>query len=409
MLANLLPGFRDLRAPLAAGYLWLAAIWVWFAHVLPSSPNEATGFLKRVYELAGAAGRPAIGIALSFTAYLLGVLMTEIVGRILQFPIIILHRLGKYLMYYARRGGAAIAEVLPGILFFFPSLRGSRLRLNPVTDEVHEIIINELDSKYQDDEAFRAQVRDHLTEPFVENLSGKILFGPSNRDDILRMASEQSYIRRDLMAAVIDTYEHTFEVNNDLGYVPARIIEEKPKIFERYDQLRSEGEFRIAVSFPIAILIIALMRQTGLHIVLGLLFICAAALLWLQGGRKHTAATLQLTQAIRTNPADSPPLDRMKKGTIHWLSEPKELRPTPLGFSWTHKPRINDGLIAPEPGKPIEEDSTAAESEGVGDTRDGEGGARHSVTEAFKGQAEIDGQKLSEVARSDDPGGASGV
>ena len=57
MLASLLPGLRDLRAPLAAGYVWLAAGWLYFAPQLPASVNEADGVLKDIYRVADA-GNP---------------------------------------------------------------------------------------------------------------------------------------------------------------------------------------------------------------------------------------------------------------------------------------------------------------------------------------------------------------
>lgn len=39
MLASLLPGLRDLRTPLAAGYIWLVAVWVALEPRIPNSPD----------------------------------------------------------------------------------------------------------------------------------------------------------------------------------------------------------------------------------------------------------------------------------------------------------------------------------------------------------------------------------
>ena len=314
MLTNLLPGFRDLRAPLAAGYLWLATVWVWFAQNLPGSPSDATGFLKKVYELAGVAGRPAIGIALSFAAYLIGAMATEISNRLLRAPIRSIQRLGGYLGY---RGGNIYKR-----LSIFRRPMESHPSFNPITDEVHELVLNELDSKYQDDPMFREQIYNHLSEAFFNDLKRRWGTELETVEDVKRMVDEESYYRELLITTLIDTLSHSFEITRDLRYVPERIIEKKQKIFERYDQLRSEGEFRTAVAVPLIFLIIALIRQTSLHIVFGLLFIFAAILLLLQGNGKYTAAQLQLAQAIRAEPADSPPLDRMSKGAIKWLNEP---------------------------------------------------------------------------------------
>ena len=73
MLASLLPGVRELRAPLAAGYLWLVALWVAFAPRL-SEITSTEGVYRDIYNLGRAVGRPAIVIASGFVAYLIGTL-----------------------------------------------------------------------------------------------------------------------------------------------------------------------------------------------------------------------------------------------------------------------------------------------------------------------------------------------
>jgi hypothetical protein len=74
MLLNLLPGLRDLRAPLAAGYLWLAAGWLYFAPELPASVNEAWGVLKDIYRVIQASSPVAVAAGLTFVAYVIGIL-----------------------------------------------------------------------------------------------------------------------------------------------------------------------------------------------------------------------------------------------------------------------------------------------------------------------------------------------
>ena len=68
MLANLLPGLRDLRAPLAAGYLWLAAGWLYLAPQLPASANDATGVMKDIYRVVDASEPVTIAAGLTFVA-----------------------------------------------------------------------------------------------------------------------------------------------------------------------------------------------------------------------------------------------------------------------------------------------------------------------------------------------------
>ncbi|MGW5689140.1 hypothetical protein [Nonomuraea sp. NPDC003754] len=77
MLANLVPGIRDLRAPLAAGYLWLVVAWLTWARHLPT-PDKATDLLADAYRLGSTAGLPAVGVALSFAAYIIGLFSTSV-------------------------------------------------------------------------------------------------------------------------------------------------------------------------------------------------------------------------------------------------------------------------------------------------------------------------------------------
>ncbi|MGV0774538.1 hypothetical protein [Mycolicibacterium smegmatis] len=70
ILASALPGFRDLRAPLTAGYLWLVFLWIWLKPDLTARPtNELAG---AVYDLGKAAGPIWVGLAVGIVAYLIG-------------------------------------------------------------------------------------------------------------------------------------------------------------------------------------------------------------------------------------------------------------------------------------------------------------------------------------------------
>jgi hypothetical protein len=72
MLATLLPGIRDLRTPLATGYLWLVALWLVVHNHVPKSLHEAHGPLRSLYELGGILGQGALVAAVSFIAYIMG-------------------------------------------------------------------------------------------------------------------------------------------------------------------------------------------------------------------------------------------------------------------------------------------------------------------------------------------------
>ena len=83
LLTNLLPGLRELRAPLTAGYLWLTFIWLLVAEDLPEQA-PITGLLSAIYRLIDALGPVSAAIATSLVAYLIGAVSETLFDAILR-------------------------------------------------------------------------------------------------------------------------------------------------------------------------------------------------------------------------------------------------------------------------------------------------------------------------------------
>ena len=64
VLVSLLPGLRELRAPLAAGYLWLVSAFLLAAPHVPER-DLAEGIVEDLYSLEGVATALGVGIAVS--------------------------------------------------------------------------------------------------------------------------------------------------------------------------------------------------------------------------------------------------------------------------------------------------------------------------------------------------------
>jgi hypothetical protein len=79
VLANILPGLREIRGPLAAGFLWLLLGWLSF-HDRVASPSGAIGELV---DLGGLVSDAALAVAASFVAYLIGSFSEDVFGRAL--------------------------------------------------------------------------------------------------------------------------------------------------------------------------------------------------------------------------------------------------------------------------------------------------------------------------------------
>lgn len=70
ILASALPGFRDLRAPLTAGYLWLFLLWMVIKPDISKRPTNSV--IGSVYDLAKDAGPIWLGLGVGVAAYLVG-------------------------------------------------------------------------------------------------------------------------------------------------------------------------------------------------------------------------------------------------------------------------------------------------------------------------------------------------
>jgi hypothetical protein len=77
VLASVLPGVRELRAPLVAGYLWLLLLWLVVGGRFPSADESKPVALDRLYDLASVISAIGLAAAASIAAYLLGSLAVE--------------------------------------------------------------------------------------------------------------------------------------------------------------------------------------------------------------------------------------------------------------------------------------------------------------------------------------------
>jgi hypothetical protein len=80
MLTSLLPGARQVRAPLAAGYLWLLLLWLIWGDELPDREGQdrASGAIGQLYDLEPVISDLGIAAVASVVAYLVGSLLIGI-------------------------------------------------------------------------------------------------------------------------------------------------------------------------------------------------------------------------------------------------------------------------------------------------------------------------------------------
>jgi hypothetical protein len=78
MLGNVLPGLRELRAPLAAGYLWLVTLWLVWGDKVPTGNERKAPPLDRLYRLEPIVSSVGLAIVASVAAYVVGSIAIDI-------------------------------------------------------------------------------------------------------------------------------------------------------------------------------------------------------------------------------------------------------------------------------------------------------------------------------------------
>jgi hypothetical protein len=103
---------RQVRAPLAAGYLWLLTAWI-IIHDKVASEKEAEGALAAVYDVRGAASTVSVAIGASFAAYVVGSLTETLASRVTGLESALSSSAGDSLEEIVARRVREIADLRP--------------------------------------------------------------------------------------------------------------------------------------------------------------------------------------------------------------------------------------------------------------------------------------------------------
>jgi hypothetical protein len=357
LLGSLLPGLRELRAPLAAGYLWVFLCWLLFADRLPDDAASASSPLREVYELAALTGPVGLAVAASFAAYLIGILSVAVfrfAGRAASYA-------SSYVFREILRGGTSLFNRLPrraGSMRGFASVGnrlwrvqerlGQRVQSTQVWNSIAwGMAVTVLARRFSTNTGFRRRV----VESFEYNLKTAVLEGPEVRwiggiskalqEEFQTLQSDQSEsgleaarraVEIDLWPKLTDIAEFdrrlakhivstayqfsprslgwTLDLENDLRLAPAQLAVSAPPAYDRWDRLEGEAEFRFAVVPPMAMLVALGWERGWLHPLLSILLLIPLAVLLLLGTQNAQRAREQLVAAIEARVIDS---DAFKK------------------------------------------------------------------------------------------------
>lgn len=261
MLTSVLPGLRELRTPLACGYMWLVAAWLAFSNHLPQTRPSA-GLAASIWKLGAHVGRPATLAAVTFAAYL--------IGAILEFDPIALWR---------SRGIPSATSLLrtirvPGATIEF----GKTLEQAEADDGSDSEIVSGADLNPQDQER---------TAPDAS---------PASSTDI---ESETQRVIRSL-----DSLRSTMSGRLGLETMQAfatALQASSAELFGRYDRLQAEASLRLNITAPLTALLELVIWQSSLlvwiKIPLSLVPVSLAAILLRQSLLRVRSANQVLIRA----------------------------------------------------------------------------------------------------------------
>lgn len=294
LLASVLPGLRQLRAPLASGYLWLLAAGLALAELIPKPAAAQAGILRDVYDAAAAAGHSAITVAATFTAYLVGVLSVQATTVLLP-TLRVLPKL-RVLRKQAPIGSRTRPETT------VPSAAGQRM--------LREAVLDQLAARYDKDPELEAKLAETRARCGAQ---GEL---------------SDSAIRRAMLDVRFDIDAYARNLERDLPLMPLRLLgeEKEREIYGEFDRRRAEAEFRAAVALPLAALVVVIAVRTSAW---WLLALAGPALLVLEARRQATAAADILAESIRARAPHSPALDHVRAGPLQertgWVTRAADL------------------------------------------------------------------------------------
>ncbi len=292
MFASLLPGFREIRTPLTVGYAWLAALWLGVGYRV-AMPKNSHGVLADVYRIGHAIGPVAAGIVASIGAYLIGVVTTSLTLRTTDL-------LGNALR--RTRFGALTPE---------------QRRRNLVRPVIEQAVVERLAQRYQNDAEFRQEVWSRISAPHPD-------LAPKSQAWFRRgrRPTDQSELdwdaRREVLRQLVDIGGIVDSIESELDYIALRLRGRNDAMYDEYDRLEAEADFRVAMFPPVTA---AFGILTGRAHPVWLLGVAAAITLLYVSAGARTKAGRMIGGALAASSIDDEALTRLDSMPVHFVDE----------------------------------------------------------------------------------------
>lgn len=333
-LASAIPGLRDIRAPLLAGYAWLLFAWL----VLKPEPGltDATGLMENVVGLAETVGPVATAAGVSVIAYLIGALQLgflSFVGGVWGSGLGLWHHWRSAVAfqrspedrtrfpYYEHPDDGALLKP-GGVWTSRPFSRtmtmlGEMLKPHFMRDAASrkgEAIFEQEErdrfdyaiSKWRNHDEPEGRLECHRL--VLRALPPDFFPGvPQVRRKLERSLTD---LEADDASQLLNDLQGLRRALSDEPRQPRLLLGEKPTLFGEADRLRSEAELRQSIAPPIVALIGLLIIEVGSWCFVLLL---APYLLYRQARAQESESRALVYEAISNDKVPSPALARLKQ------------------------------------------------------------------------------------------------
>jgi hypothetical protein len=294
VLVNILPGLRELRAPLAAGYVWLLVGWLAFRGSF-ATPEPARDFLDEFSAVGEAA-------ALSFGAYMVGALLSD--GLAPFWDWLRRERLSVRLDRWLRDEHRSIETCKQLFGHFDYGASGAPPGFRAETElGSGTVALPDAQANLWRGEATCAAV--HVARNVAQEPLSRRGIETINRLAIPRWVSEPGARQVDLASLIKSVEKRVGSIAGELDIARFRLLSEERDLSNEVDRLRGEGQFRLALAAPLSALAVTLSITEHSAWAWGLLAMVALA--W-QGMDRLEDGGDRVVEALRAGKVSIPSL-----------------------------------------------------------------------------------------------------
>ena len=288
LLASALPGFRDIRAPLVAGYLWLVLVWIVLKPDIAAAPTNEV--MRTVYDLATIVGPIWVGLAVSVAAYLIGSISHAISPAVLL------------ITESLRASTVVIIELLLSMISR-PMTAVARLRRNGIRAAFSWKGFQALWVTDDPASRFGNKVANFLTwntsaEPI--GYENRLIEKEMQRAELVLSDLREKVPIRDYRQYVKRVYTRrqvaVAGLKAEMSLPATVLVGKEPELFTEVDRLKAESQFRLAIVPPLVGLVAYISSATS---ELYLLALVAVAVIASQAVTKNREFMLLMEAALQ--------------------------------------------------------------------------------------------------------------